>query len=125
MKKVVSIMGICAMLGLAGCGEKTQVAENGDTVVINFAGYLDGVQFPGGTAENFPLKLGSGQFVPGFEEQVVGMNIGETKDVNVKFPENYQAEALKGKPAVFAVKLNGIQAGSFVKFHKLVIKLDI
>ena len=59
MKKIVSIMGICAALGLTACGEKQVVAENGDTVVINFAGFLDGVQFPGGTAENFPLKLGS------------------------------------------------------------------
>jgi len=56
MKKLVSVMGIMAALGLAGCGEKAPVAENGDTVVINFAGFLDGVQFPGGTAENFPLN---------------------------------------------------------------------
>ncbi len=104
MKKVVSIMGICAMLGLAGCGEKAPVAENGDTVVINFAGYLDGVQFPGGTAENFPLKLGSGQFVPGFEDQVVGMTEGEERDINITFPEQY-VENLAGKTVVFKVKV--------------------
>ena len=85
-------------------------AQNGDIVNIDFVGTVDGVKFDGGEAEGFDLTLGSGQFIPGFEDQVVGMNIGETKDVNVTFPENYQAENLKGKPAVFAVKLNGIQA---------------
>ena len=85
-------------------------AQNGDIVNIDFVGTVDGVKFDGGEAEGFDLTLGSGQFIPGFEDQVVGMNIGDTKDVNVTFPENYQAENLKGKPAVFAVKLNGIQA---------------
>ena len=84
-------------------------AQNGDTVNIDFVGTVDGVKFDGGEAEGFDLTLGSGQFIPGFEDQVVGMNIGETKDVNVTFPENYQAEALAGKPAVFAVKVNAIQ----------------
>ena len=87
-----------------------RAAINGDIVNIDFVGTVDGVKFEGGEAEGFDLTLGSGQFIPGFEDQVVGMNIGETKDVNVTFPENYQAEALKGKAAVFAVKLNGIQA---------------
>ena len=85
-------------------------AQNGDIVNIDFVGTVDGVKFDGGEAEGFDLTLGSGQFIPGFEDQVVGMAIGETKDVNVTFPENYQAENLKGKPAVFSVKLNGIQA---------------
>ena len=84
-------------------------AQNGDIVNIDFVGSVDGVKFEGGEAEGFDLTLGSGQFIPGFEDQVVGMNIGESRDVNVTFPENYQAEALKGKPAVFAVKLNAIQ----------------
>jgi trigger factor len=84
-------------------------AQNGDTVNIDFVGTVDGVKFEGGEAEGFDLTLGSGQFIPGFEDQVVGMSIGETKDVNVTFPENYQAEALAGKPAVFAVKVNAIQ----------------
>ena len=84
-------------------------AQNGDTVNIDFVGKVDGVKFEGGEAEGFDLTLGSGQFIPGFEEQVVGMSIGETKDINVTFPENYQAEALKGKPAVFTVKVNAIQ----------------
>ena len=87
-----------------------RAAANGDIVNIDFVGTVDGVKFDGGEAEGFDLTLGSGQFIPGFEDQVVGMNIGESKDVNVTFPENYQAEALKGKPAVFAVKLNGIKA---------------
>ena len=104
MKKIVSVLGICAAFGLTGCGEKTPVAENGDTVVINFAGYLDGVQFAGGTAENFPLSLGSGQFVPGFEDQVVGMTEGEERDINITFPTEYVPE-LAGKSVVFKVKV--------------------
>ena len=86
-----------------------RAAINGDTVNIDFSGAVDGVKFDGGEAEGFNLTLGSGQFIPGFEDQVVGMNIGETKDINVTFPENYQAENLKGKAAVFTVKVNAIQ----------------
>ena len=89
---------------------KDRNAQNGDIVNINFVGTVDGVKFDGGEAEGFDLTLGSGQFIPGFEDQVVGMAIGETKDVKVTFPEDYQAESLKGKPAVFSVTLNGIQA---------------
>ena len=89
---------------------ENRAAQNGDIANIDFVGTVDGVKFDGGEAEGFDLTLGSGQFIPGFEDQVVGMNIGETKDVNVTFPENYQAEALKGKAAVFAVKLNALQA---------------
>ena len=87
-----------------------RAAQLGDIANIDFVGTVDGVKFDGGEAEGFDLTLGSGQFIPGFEDQVVGMNIGETKDVNVTFPENYQAENLKGKAAVFAVKLNSLQA---------------
>ena len=86
-----------------------RAAANGDIANIDFVGTVDGVKFDGGEAEGFDLTLGSGQFIPGFEDQVIGMNIGETKDVNVTFPENYQAENLKGKAAVFAVKLNGLK----------------
>ena len=85
-----------------------RAAQNGDIANIDFVGTVDGVKFDGGEAEGFDLTLGSGQFIPGFEDQVVGMNVGESKDVNVTFPENYQAENLKGKPAVFAVKLNSL-----------------
>ena len=86
-----------------------RAAQNGDIANIDFVGTVDGVKFDGGEAEGFDLTLGSGQFIPGFEDQVIGMQIGETKDVNVTFPENYQAENLKGKPAVFSVKLNALQ----------------
>ena len=79
--------------------------ENGDTVKLNYMGTVDGVAFEGGTAENQTLTLGSGQFIPGFEEQMVGMNIGEEKDLNVTFPEKYHSEELAGKAAVFHVKV--------------------
>ena len=80
-------------------------AEMGDTANIDFEGFDDGVPFEGGKGDNFDLKLGSGQFVPGFEEQVVGMSAGEEKDINVTFPEDYHAD-LAGKSVVFHVKLN-------------------
>ncbi len=86
-----------------------RAAQSGDVANIDFVGTVDGVKFDGGEAEGFDLTLGSGQFIPGFEDQVIGMNVGESKDVNVTFPENYQAESLKGKAAVFAVKLNKLQ----------------
>lgn len=85
-----------------------RAAENGDTVVIDFEGFKDGVAFEGGKAEKFNLTLGSGQFIPGFEDQVVGHNIGEEFDVNVTFPENYHAEDLAGAPVVFKIKLHEI-----------------
>ncbi|MBR2968385.1 MAG: trigger factor, partial [Clostridia bacterium] len=84
-------------------------AQNGDTTVIDYSGSVDGVKFPGGTAEKQNLVLGSGSFIPGFEDQIVGMNIGEEKDINVKFPDDYHATELKGKDAVFAVKLHEIK----------------
>ena len=80
-------------------------AQMGDTANIDFEGFDNGVAFDGGKGENFDLKLGSGQFVPGFEEQIVGMNAGEEKDIDITFPENYTAE-LAGKAVVFHVKLN-------------------
>ncbi len=83
--------------------------ENGDTVNLDYAGTVDGVAFEGGTAQNQTLEIGSGHFIPGFEEQMIGMAIGEEKDLNVKFPDEYHAENLKGKDAVFHVKVNGIQ----------------
>ena len=83
-------------------------AKNGDTVVIDFEGFQDGVPFEGGKAEGHSLELGSGSFIPGFEEQMVGMTIGEERDLHVTFPEQYHAEDLKGKDAVFHVKLHAI-----------------
>ena len=85
-----------------------RAAEMTDTVNIDFTGKMDGKEFEGGTAEGYDLTLGSHQFIPGFEEGVVGMNIGETRDVEVTFPEDYQAEELKGKKAVFTVTLHKI-----------------
>src|SRR5690606_33066056 len=87
-------------------------AENGDIAVIDFEGFVDGEAFEGGKAERYSLELGSGQFIPGFEEQVVGMELGDFKDVEVTFPEQYQAENLAGKPAVFKVKLHELKRKS-------------
>ncbi|MDY5350306.1 MAG: trigger factor [Candidatus Ventricola sp.] len=87
--------------------EGRAVAE-GDTVNLDYAGSVDGVAFAGGTAEGQTLKIGSHTFIPGFEEQMVGMNIGEEKDLDVTFPEEYHAKELAGKKAVFHVKVNGI-----------------
>ena len=84
-----------------------KAAEMGDTANIDFEGFDNGVAFDGGKGENFDLKLGSGQFVPGFEEQIVGMTAGEEKDIDITFPENYHAE-LAGKAVVFHVKLNKV-----------------
>jgi trigger factor len=99
-----------------------RAAQKGDIANIDFVGTVDGVKFDGGEAEGFDLTLGSGQFIPGFEDQVVGMNIGETKDVNVSFPENYQAENLKGKAAVFNVKLNALQGKELPELNDEFIK---
>lgn len=87
-----------------------RACQLGDTVNIDFSGSVDGVKFPGGTADGYSLELGSGSFIPGFEDQVAGMALEEVKDITVTFPENYQAEDLKGKDAVFTIKLNGITA---------------
>ena len=84
-------------------------SENGDTVIIDFEGSVDGETFAGGTAENFELKLGSGQFIPGFEEQLEGKDAGEDVDVTVTFPEDYHAEELKGKEALFKCKIHEIK----------------
>ena len=84
--------------------------ENGDTAVIDFEGFKDGVAFEGGKGENHPLEIGSNSFIPGFEEQVIGMKKEETKDINVTFPENYQAAELAGQPVVFKVTVHEIKA---------------
>ncbi|ATH59885.1 MULTISPECIES: trigger factor [Staphylococcus] len=83
--------------------------ENGDTVNIDFDGYVDGEQFEGGQAEGYDLEIGSGSFIPGFEEQLVGVKAGEEKDVTVTFPEEYHAEELAGKEATFKTKVNEIK----------------
>ncbi len=86
-----------------------RAAKKGDTVVIDFEGFKDGVAFDGGKAEGHSLELGSGQFIPGFEDQIIGKKIDEEFDVNVTFPEEYGAEELAGQPAVFKVKLHEIK----------------
>jgi trigger factor len=84
-------------------------AENGDTVIIDFEGFVNDVAFEGGKAENYSLELGSNSFIPGFEEQLVGTTAGESKDVNVSFPEEYHAAELAGQPAVFKVTVHEIK----------------
>ena len=85
-----------------------RTAQEGDTANIDFEGFIDGVAFDGGKGEGFDLKLGSGQFIPGFEEQVVGMSAGEERDIDVTFPEDYHAD-MAGKDAVFHVKVNSVK----------------
>ncbi|MBW3111816.1 MULTISPECIES: trigger factor [Bacillaceae] len=85
-------------------------AEEGDTVTMDFEGFVDGEAFEGGQAENYSLELGSGQFIPGFEEQLIGVASGEEKEVEVTFPEEYHAAELAGKPATFKVKVHEIKA---------------
>lgn len=87
-----------------------RAVKEGDTAVIDFEGFVDGTAFDGGKGEKFPLEIGSHTFIPGFEEQVIGKNVNDEFDVNVTFPEDYQSENLKGKPAVFKCKLHEIKA---------------
>ena len=84
-------------------------AQNGDQAIMDFEGFLDGVAFEGGKGEKFPLELGSGSFIPGFEDQIVGKNIGEEFDIDVTFPEDYGAENLAGKAVVFKIKLHELK----------------
>jgi trigger factor len=83
--------------------------ENGDNVVIDFEGFVDGVAFEGGKGDNYSLEIGSNTFIPGFEEQLIGLELGQEKDVDVTFPEDYRATELAGKPATFRVKLHEIK----------------
>ena len=92
-----------------------RAAAKDDTAVIDFEGFVDGVSFDGGKGESYSLGLGSGSFIPGFEDQIIGHNTGDEFDVNVTFPEDYQAEELKGKPAVFKVKLHEIKVKELPK----------
>ena len=96
-----------------------RAAQKGDTVVFDFEGFVDDKAFEGGKAEKFSLELGSGRFIPGFEEQIEGKNIGEAFDVNVTFPEDYNAEELAGKPAVFKCLLHEIKGKEVSEFDTL------
>lgn len=99
-----------------------RAAKSGDSVNIDFSGSVDGKKFDGGSAEKFDLKLGSGSFIPGFEEQVAGMKVGEEKDITVTFPKDYAAENLAGKEAVFNVKLHGISYDEVPAFDDEFVK---
>ncbi len=90
-----------------------RAVEKGDVAVIDFEGSVDGVPFEGGAAQNHNLTIGSGQFIPGFEDQIIGHNTGDEFDVNVTFPEEYHAEELKGKAAVFKVKINAVKSKEY------------
>lgn len=87
---------------------KEGTIEKGDTALFDFKGMKDGVAFDGGTAENYEMVIGSGQFIPGFEDQMIGMGKGEEKDLHVTFPENYQEKSLAGQPVIFKVKVHDI-----------------
>lgn len=89
--------------------KESDEVENGDTAIIDFEGFKDEVAFEGGKGENYPLEIGSQSFIPGFEEQIIGMKKGEEKDINVTFPSEYHAEDLKGQAVVFKVKVNDIK----------------
>ncbi len=89
--------------------EADRPIQNGDRIMLDYSGSVDGVQFPGGTAENQPLEIGSGRFIPGFEEQLVGVALNEERDIEVKFPDEYHSEDLAGKQAVFHVKIREIK----------------
>jgi len=86
-----------------------EIVENGDIAVIDFEGFIDGKEMENGAADNYPLEIGSNSFIPGFEEQIVGMKVGEEKEIKVTFPEEYGAKEIAGKEATFKVKLNKIQ----------------
>lgn len=107
MKKILLVSLTCLFL-LCGCSStQSNTAENGDVVKIDFVGKKDGVAFDGGTASGQILELGSGQYVPGFEEGIVGMKAGETKNVNITFPENYY-EDLAGQKVVFEITVQKV-----------------
>ena len=111
MKKLFGAILMACTIFIAACDSG---AKKGDLVVINFSGFLNGEQFAGGTAENFPLKLGSGQFVPGFEDQLIGMKKGEERDIKIKFPDQY-VPGLAGKEVIFKVKIVDIKRDQEVK----------
>lgn len=95
---------------------------DGDEVIIDYTGSIDGVEFEGGKAEKQSLKIGSGSFIPGFEDQIIGKNVGDEFDINVTFPEDYSASELKGKPAVFAIRLHEIKRTEMPAFDEEFVK---
>lgn len=99
-----------------------QVIAEGDYATFDFVGSVDGVEFPGGKADNYELQIGSHQFIPGFEEQMVGMKAEETKDINVTFPENYGEASLAGKPAVFKVTVHEVKTEKLPELNDEYVK---
>lgn len=97
--------------------EEDRAAAKGDTVVIDFTGSIDGVEFQGGKGSNYPLELGSNSFIPGFEDQLIGKKAGDKVDVNITFPENYHAKDLAGKASVFAVEIKELRAAKEVEIN--------
>ena len=97
--------------------ESDRASKKGDTVVIDFVGSVDGVEFQGGKGENYPLELGSGSFIPGFEDQLIGKKAGDKVDVKVKFPDNYHAKDLAGKDSVFAVEIKELREAKKVEIN--------
>ncbi|RAX57011.1 trigger factor [Helicobacter monodelphidis] len=102
--------------------EVSRAVENGDITIIDFEGFVDNEPFEGGKAERYSLEIGSGSFISGFEDQIIGMNIGEEKDIHVTFPENYGAANLAGKPAIFKIKLHKIQQKQPAELNEELIK---
>lgn len=108
MKKLFGLILVLMMLVGCSSGSSTSnVVEKGDIAKIDFVGKLDGVAFEGGTGKSYPLEIGSGAFIPGFEDQCIGIKKGETKTINITFPENYQAD-LAGKDVAFDVTVKAI-----------------
>lgn len=98
--------------------EKTEGSiETGDVAVIDFEGFHNDQPFEGGKSDNYSLEIGSNTFIPGFEEQIIGMKLNETKDIHVTFPENYHSETLKGQPVVFKIKLNAMKTKQYPEFN--------
>ncbi len=102
--------------------KEDRALQNGDQAVFDFVGKIDEKEFDGGSAEKFELIIGSGQFINGFEEQMIGMKMGETKDINVKFPKDYQSKELAGKDAVFTITLHTIKAKGDAKLDEDMVK---
>ena len=102
--------------------KEEQVIAEGDYATFDFVGSVDGVEFPGGKADNYELQIGSHQFIPGFEEQMVGMKAEETKDIKVTFPENYGEASLAGKPAVFKVTVHEVKAEKLPELNDEYVK---
>ena len=109
LKLALILVLTCTVLAVfAGCDDTKPSVKDGDTVNIDYVGMLDGVAFQGGTAKGYNLEIGSGNFIPGFEEQIIGMKVGQVKNIDVTFPANYHVPSLAGQPTVFKITLNAI-----------------